>query len=114
MPSRKWPLLVFIWAFAFVVPQGSVAGPIPRDFIFCRPVERPVPLLNPFSNLLPASDAFLQLPRTMFHLGGIRLTHITAPPEFQAHDPKVAGTTGIFLQTRLWYQPCRSLFGITL
>src|SRR5580693_2363748 len=101
MPSRKWRQLVFVLAFICVVPRRSVAGPLS-----CTPVESPVPLLNPFSSLFPRSVAFPQLPTIIFQLGGVNLTHITAPPEFRAHDSETKNATGLILPTDLRPPPC--------
>src|SRR5437899_2827428 len=107
MPSRKWRPLVFVLAFTCVVPHHCVAGPMPRRL--CR-VEPPlVPPPNPFSNLFPRSVAFPQLPTTMLPLGGVNLTHITAPPEFRAHESKTANATGVILRTSPWPPPCRPI-----
>src|SRR5881396_882824 len=81
MLSRKWRLVVFAMAFLSVQSHPCAAGPIKRPtFTICIP--------EPFSLRGFPRSAFLPSPTTMFHLLRVDLTHITAPPEFQAPRQK--------------------------
>jgi hypothetical protein len=110
MLSRKWRLVVFAMGFS-ILPHHCAAGPIKKPkFVICLPRELSfVPI--PF----PRRVTFPPSPTTVFHLGGVDLTHIIAPSEFRKPNPKAARPTGDILQTPRWPPdepaPCRPFPG---
>jgi hypothetical protein len=67
----------------------------PRDtFSFCELKVTPFPFTNPFPRPSP------------FQEHGIKLAHISPPPEFRTHDANGLSATGGILQTRGWPPSC--------
>ena len=97
MPSRKWRLIVFAMGFS-LMPHHCAAGPIKKPkFVICLPGELSfVP--SPFPRLV----TFPLSPTTVFHVDGVDLTHVIAPPKFRTSNPKAVGATADILQTPRW------------
>jgi hypothetical protein len=102
MPSQKWRLALFGLAFFSVLLLPGVAGPMPKPLHFkiCIPQEHPITFPNPFLRSVQ-----LPPPISMFQLDGVNLTHVAAPPEFRAHDPRTTNARET-LHTQPWPPPC--------
>src|SRR5262245_29921833 len=101
--------LVLAWVFiTCIVSHRCVAGPLPREFMFCKWQVQPSQVPNPLTNPFPRSVPFPQL-ANVFPAGRINLTHISPPLEFRMQDPEAKKWTGTILQTPPWPPPCPAL-----
>src|SRR5271169_2597962 len=103
MLFRKWRLVVFAISFLSVLSHHGAAGPIyRRTLILFSCFPRPS-FASP--NLFSPSVPFPPSPTNGFHLDGVDLTHIIAPPEFRAHYPEAASATVSVMQNPYWLWP---------
>jgi hypothetical protein len=71
--------------------ESCIAAMTPRDtHQFCVGEGQPLPI----TSHVPQPFPFQRPPTTTFQLEGINLTHITAPPEFRAHDATTVNPAG--------------------
>ena len=107
MLSRKWRVVVFAMAFLSLSSHRCSAGPIKiPKFVICIPGE----LLSFVPRSFRQPVASPTLPTTFFHLDGVNLSQIAAPPEFRSSTLTSPRVTPGILQTPRWSDerpPCR-------
>lgn len=113
MLARRWRLFAFVSFFVCLVSHAGLAGPLPKEAVFCIPEARYLGFLGLQSPNLFAKSGSAQFRQStnMLQLGGIDFTHVAAPPEFRLHDFEIKNASGQILpgqilQAPLW-APCR-------
>src|SRR5262249_28737154 len=98
--------LVLAWVFiTCIVSHRCVAGPLPREFMFCKWQVQPSPGPNPLTNPFPRSVAFPQLANAS-PAGTRKLQHSSPALDYRRAELEVKKGTGTILQAPPWPPPC--------
>jgi hypothetical protein len=83
------------------IDESCIAAMTPRDtHQFCVREGQPLPA----TTHVPQPFPFQRPSTTTFQLEDINLTHVTAPPEFRAHNAGTVSPTGVIWHP--WPSPC--------